>query len=114
MAAVYEAIDLAQLECSAHLAVKIHNMKFDPKSAWEHMHILVGDDTSHHTSLPTMNMRLPDGTLATSDERNGSIFVSHLDDLSNNNRNVDWNVLENLKRRRVIKELDNQLEWCEF
>jgi len=89
-------------------------MKFDLKSAWEHMHILAGGSTSHHASPPMVNMRLPDGTLATSNEVNGIVFVSHLEDVLNNNGNVDWNVLENLKQRRVMKELDNQTEWCEL
>jgi len=78
------------------------------------MNILAGDKTSHHTSPPTMSMRLTDGTLAASDAGNASVFVPHLEALFNENRIVDWNMLNNLKQRRIIEEINHQIEWHEF
>jgi hypothetical protein len=47
---------------NADTCAKIHNMKMDPRLAWEHIRLLTKGESAHHRKHTTMAMRLPDGT----------------------------------------------------
>ena len=56
-------------------------------------------------------MRLPNGELEMTDEENSSVFVPHFDRVFNNNILIDWLVLDKIKQRDVIEELDHPISW---
>ena len=49
-------------------------MRFNPKEAWESVHVLYGGDTIHHTSPTVLRMRQSNRGLATADAENASVF----------------------------------------
>ena len=72
------------------LAKAAHSMRFNPKDAWESIHVLYGGDTIHLAFSTVMWMRLPNGELATTDAENASIFGPHFHRVFNNHRLIDW------------------------
>ena len=84
--AVDDNIAIEKAVWSAHQAETIHSMRFNPKEAWESVHVLSGGDTSQHASTTVMRMRLPNGELATTDTENTSVFGPHFHRVFNNHR----------------------------
>ena len=72
--AVTDSIELAKTSWSAFQAKRIHNVRFTPKGAWKGVKILVGGKESNHIKPFVMRLRLPDGTLASTDEHNASVM----------------------------------------
>ena len=58
---------------------KVNDMKLTPKQAWKAVWVLVGGRESHHVKPVVMQMRLPDGTLATTDAESASILAPHFE-----------------------------------
>ena len=106
-----DAIALEKAAWSAHQAEKIYAMHFNPTEAWESVRVVSGGDTSHHASLPAMRIRLPNGELATTDTENASVFGPHFHRVFNNHRPIDWPVLDKIKQREVMDELDQPISW---
>ena len=106
---VDDAIALAKSVWSAHQAEKIHSMRFNPKEAWEIVRVLSGEDTIHHASPTVMRMRLTNGELVTADAENASVFGPHFIRVFNNHRPIDWRLLDKIKKREVMTELDQPI-----
>ena len=58
-------------------AEEIHNMKFDPKSAWAAVRELEAGLDGHHTKQSDMKMKMEDGSFAVSDKDNADIMGRH-------------------------------------
>ena len=56
-----------------------------------------------------MRIHLPNGGLAMNDVENASVFGLHFDRVFNNNRPIDWPVLEKIKQIYVMEELDTPI-----
>ena len=106
---VYDAIALAKPEWSAHQAEKIHYMCFNPKEACQSVCVLTGGETSHHASPTIIRMRLPNGELETTDVENASVLCQKFHRVFNNHRPIDWPVLDKIKLRDVMDELDHPI-----
>ena len=92
-----DTIALEKAARSAHQAGKIHSMRFNPKEAWESVCVLSVGDTSHHSSLTGMWIRLPNGELATTDAEIASVFGPHFHRIFNNHIPIDWPAMEKIK-----------------
>ena len=51
-------------------------------------------------------MRLPSGDLAEMDEENAKVFAKHFGKVLNNKKNINNKVLNDIKSREVMNELD--------
>ena len=61
-----------------------------------------------------MRMQLPNRELATTDAENASVFSPHLHRVFNNQSPIDLTVLEKIKQREVVEELDKPISWSEI
>jgi hypothetical protein len=61
----------------AHICQKNHDMKMEPRLAWEHIRLLTKCESAHHQCRPTMAMQLPNGTRAKNAADNMSVFAPH-------------------------------------
>ena len=97
-----------------HLAETIHNMSFNPKGAWENIQTLCKGEKAHHTSPKIIQMRLPSGDLAETDEENSKVFAKQSGKLLNNKKIINNNFLNNIKSREVMYKLDVPPSWKEL
>ena len=89
-------------------------MQYTPKEVWQSVRVITGGDTIHNASRTIMWMRLPNGKLVTTDAENASIFGPHFDRVFNNHIPIDWTVLESIKQRYMMEELDPRISWDEI
>ena len=89
-------------------------MSFNPKAAWESVKILTGGTTSHHAKPTIMRMRLPTGKLATTDKENAEVLGTHFEKVFNNHRLIEWEVINEIKQRQTMNELNNPISWAEL
>ena len=89
-------------------------MSFNPKAAWESVKILTGGTTSHHAKPTIMRMRLTTGKLATTDKENAEVLGPDFEKVFNNHRPVEWNVIDEIKQRQTIHELNEPISWAEL
>ena len=61
-----------------------------------------------------MRMRLTNRELEMTDEENASVFGPQFHRVFNNNKNIDWPVLEDIKKRDVREEIDHPTSWGEI
>ena len=59
-------------------------------------------------------MRLPSGGLTENDEENVSVFAEHFAKVLNNQKRIDSKVVNNIRLREVMSELDAKPTWSEF
>ena len=88
---------------------KIHNMSFNLKAAWESVKILTRGTTSHHAKPTIMRMRLPTGKLATTDKENVEVLGPNFEKVFNNHRPIEWKVINKIKQRQTIHELNKPI-----
>ena len=89
-------------------------MRFNPKEVWQSVRVLSGGYTIHHTAPTVMWLRLTNKELATTDAENASVFGPHFHRIFNNSIPIDWLVLEKIKQREVMDELDQPISWYEI
>ena len=111
---IAHAVSHAKAMWNADICAKIHDMKMDPRLAWEHIRLLTKGESAHHRKLTTMAMRLPDGTRATTASENMSVFAPHFHKVFNAQRTTDSSVLDNVPQRRTMWELNDPISWEEF
>ena len=111
---VTDLISLAKASWSAHQSGKIHNMSFNPKAAWGNVKILTGGTTSHHTKPTIMRMRLSTGKLATTDKENAEVLGPHFEKVFNKHRPIEWEVINKIKQRQTMHELNKPILWAEL
>ena len=73
--------------------------------------VLAGGYTSHHASPTIIQMRLPNGEMATNDAENASVFGPHFDRVSNNHSTIDWHVIDKIKQIDMMEKLDPPISW---
>ena len=59
-------------------------------------------------------MRLPSGNLAENDEENVRVFANHFKKVLNNHKATDTTVINEIKLREVMEELDKPPLWIEY
>ena len=101
---VYDTITLTKAARYAQQAETIHSMRFNPKESWQSVHIISGVDTIHHASPTVVQMRLPNGELATTDAEHASIFWPHFNRVFNNHRPIDCPVMDKINQRDIMEE----------
>ena len=89
-------------------------MPFNPTEAWVSIGRLAGGESSHHTSLKVIQMRLPSGNLAENDEENVSVFANHFKKVLNNHKTTDTTLIIEINLQEVMGELDNPPLWPEY
>ena len=72
---------------------------------------LTGGESSHHTSPKVIQMRLPSGNLTENDKENVSVFANHFKKVLNNHKWTDTTVINKIKLREVMGELDDPPLW---
>jgi hypothetical protein len=108
------SVSHAKAKWYAQICSKIHNMRFNPRVAWEHIRLLTKGETTHHKKSMNMAMQLPDGTRATIASKNMSVFGPHFNRVFNNNRPVDPSILQHVPQCRTLWELNDPITWEEF
>ena len=111
---VTDTISLEKATWSAHLAQKVHDMKFTPKQAWEAVWVLVVGREYHHVKPVVMRMRSPDGTLAKTDAKNASILAPHFEHIYTRDRPITWEALDNIPTRDTVEGINESIKWEEF
>ena len=86
-------------------------MKLTPKDAWKAVKILVGGKESHHNNPVVMQMRLPNGKLATTNAKNVSILAPHFERVYNAHRPIAWDALINIHQIDILLQIDEPIEW---
>ena len=89
-------------------------MSFNPKAAWEIVNILTRGTTGHHTKPNIMRMRLPTGKLATTNKENAEVLGSHFEKVLKNHHPIEWKVINNIKQRQTMHELNKTISWAEL
>ena len=111
---IYDAVGIAKAKYYADLCTKIHDMSMNPKLAWEYIRILTGGEEAHHRKSKNMAMKMEDGSLAKNSKDNMRVMYPHFQRVFNNHREVDTQVLEQLKQRRTLWEINDPITWQEF
>ena len=86
-------------------AEEIHDMKFDPKSAWMAVREVEKGFEGHYSAQGDVKMRKPNGDIATNDRENADVMAEHFKKVFNNHRPIDISVLDELEQREIISEL---------
>ena len=92
---------MAKTRWSRHLVEVIHNMNFRPKEAWKNIRLLSKGERSHHSTPSTIQMRMPSGELATTDEENVRVFSDHFGKVLKYLKDKDDSVIEEIIAREV-------------
>jgi len=109
-----EAISLAKARWYNKLSTKIHDMNMNPKVAWEYIRILTGGETAHHKKTQNMAMRMENGKLAKDHKDNMKVMYPHFQRVFNNHRPVDSTILQLVKQRPVLGDINLPINWDEF
>jgi hypothetical protein len=93
---ISHAVSHAKATWYADICQKIHDMRFDPRLAWEHICLLTKGKSACHKKMTNMAMRLPNGTKATNAFKNMEVFEPHFHNVFNNHCPTDPTVLEHV------------------
>ncbi len=80
---------MAKARWYSGICSNIHNMRFNPRLAWENINLLASGETAHHKTNINMAMKLDNGDLASNAKENMSVFSMHFHKVLNNHRPVD-------------------------
>ena len=89
-------------------------MSFNPKAVWESVKILTGGTTSHHAKPTITRMRQPTGKLVTTDKENAEVLGPHFEKLFNNHLPIELEVINEIKQRQTMDELNKPISWAEI
>ena len=59
-------------------------------------------------------MRLTTGKLAATDKENTEVLGPHFEKVFNNHRPIEWEVINEIKQRQTIHELNKPISWAEL
>ena len=90
------------------------NMIFNPKAAWESVKILTGGTTSHNAKPTITRMRPPTVKLATTNKDNAEVLGPHFDKVFNKHCPIKWKVINKIKERQTMYELNYPITWEEL
>eukprot|EP00978_Attheya_sp_CCMP212_P036232 scaffold162830_cov52-Attheya_sp.AAC.2 len=88
------SITVTKNVCHEKRAEEVHDMKFDPKTAWLAIREIQAGFVRHHTTQSDMKMRKEDDELARSDSENADVMARHFEKVFNNHRPIDLSVLD--------------------
>jgi len=91
----------------------IHNMGISQPLAWENIHLLTGGETAHHKTNINMAMKLENGKLASNTKKNMSIFRMHFHKVLNNQRPVDYTLIDLIKQKPCLTTIDTPISFKE-
>jgi hypothetical protein len=104
---------IAKSRWYSNICSHIHDMRMNPRLAWENIRILTRGETAHHKTTINMAMRLPNGSLALSGAKNMSIFGPHFEQVFNNHRKVDFDVVNLITQREILTDIDDPISFDE-
>ena len=108
-----DLVDLAKARWYSGICTNIHNMRFNPRLAWENIRLLTGGETTHHKTNINMAMKLESGDLASNAKENMSVFSLHFHNVLNNHRPVDDTVLELIPQKPCLSAIDTPITFRE-
>ena len=71
----------------------------------------MGGRESHHVKPVVMWMRLPDGTLATTDAGNASVLTPHFERVYTRDRPITWEALDENPTRETVEVINQLIKW---
>ena len=110
---VKDMVLLAKSRWYSSICGRIHDMRMNPRLAWENIRTLTGGESAHHKRVINMAMKLQDGSLATNSKENMSVFAPHFANVYNNHRPVDFEILHKIKQREVLTSIDSPITYEE-
>ena len=110
---VKDKVLIAKARWAAHVCSKIHNMRTNPREAWEYIRILTGGSKAHHKKKVKMAMKMENGKPATNSKENMAVFGPHFERVFNNHRPVDPTILDEIPQRPILHELDSPITFDE-
>ena len=110
---VKDKVLIAKARWAAHVCSKIHNMRTNPREAWEYIQILTGGSKAHHKKKVKMAMKMENGKTATNGKENMAVFGPHFERVFNNHRPVDLTILNEIPQRPILHELDSPITFDE-
>jgi hypothetical protein len=110
---IKDLVLLAKSKWYSNICSHIHDMRMNPRIAWENIRTLMGGESAHHKRVVNMAMKLPDGTLATNNKQNMSVFAPHFTNVYNNHRPVDFEILHKIPQRDVLLSIDSPITFNE-
>ena len=108
-----EGIDSVKNRWSRHLADITHQIPQNLKHFWQAITTLKEGILGLHKSSDIMRFANEDGTFTTSDEE-VEILSKFFHDVYNRNVSIDWSVLEEIKKKPTLKQLNDPLTRMEF
>ena len=81
---VKDKVLIAKARWAAHVCSKIHDMRTNPRVAWEYIRLLTSGSTAHHKKKVKMAMKMANGKPATNDKENMAVFGPHFEQVFNN------------------------------
>jgi len=101
-----DLVELAKARWYSGICTNIHNMRMNPRLAWENICLLTGGETAHHKTNINMAMILESSKLASNAEENMSIFSTHYHKVLNNIKTVDDSVLDLIEQKPCHTTID--------
>eukprot|EP00978_Attheya_sp_CCMP212_P035773 scaffold157687_cov54-Attheya_sp.AAC.1 len=84
---------------------EIHNMKFNPKSAWRAIREIQEGLEGNHMAPSDIKMKLDNRELAKSNSDNSDVMSKHFEKVFNNHQPIDLTVLDKIDQRETIETL---------
>ena len=109
----HDLVDLAKARWYSGICSNIHNMRFNPRLAWENINLLTGGETAHHKTNINMTMKLENGELASNAKENMSVFSMHFNKVLNNHVPVDDTVLDLIPQKPRLTIIDTPITFHE-
>jgi hypothetical protein len=109
---VKDKVLIAKARWAAHLCSKIHNMRSNPRVAWEYICLLTKGNTAHHNKKLQMAMKMTNGKLASNDKENMTVFGPHFDCIFNNHRLIDPTILDDIPQRPILHDIDSLITFA--
>jgi hypothetical protein len=108
-----DLVNLAKACWYSGICTNIHNMRMNPRLAWENIRLLTGGETAHLKTNVNMAMKLKSGDLASNAKENMSIFSMHFHNILNNHKPVDDLVLDLIKQNPCLTAIDTPITFRE-
>ena len=110
---VKDKVLIAKARWAAHVCSKIHDMRANPRVAWEYIRLLTNGSTAHHKKKVKMAMKMANGKPATNGKENMAVFGPHFERVFNNHRPVDPSVLDEILQRPILHDIDSPITFEE-
>jgi hypothetical protein len=110
---VKDMVLLAKSCWYSNICLHIHDMRVNPRLAWEYICILTGGETAHHKKSINKAMQLPNGTLASNSSENMAVFGPHFERVFSNHRPVNLSILDLIPQREKLMEIDHPITFSE-